>query len=177
MAAQDEREPGVVGSSSSVLGPMVQDIPERDIVVQVELPPRTNSKPEMGAVAAGAAVYDTSPPLPHQNPPPIPAETVRLGAPDIAQLFAMLAGMNEKMDTNAQQLENKMEGNTKKMEANINEEMKKMRGEMQQIGRGLQVGTARIVAVAKHGQRQAKWRRHVRRPTSWRGVHRRVRTG
>ena len=39
------------------------------------------------------------------------------------------------------------------MEAKIKEEMKdemkKMRGEMQQIGRGLQAGTARIVAVAR----------------------------
>ena len=38
------------------------------------------------------------------------------------------------------------------MEANVNgmkEEMKKMRGEMRQIGRGLQAGMARIVAVAR----------------------------
>ena len=50
MAAQDEREPGVVGMCN-VLGPMAQDIP-----VQDESLPQTNPKPEM------AAVYDT--PLP-----------------------------------------------------------------------------------------------------------------
>ena len=45
-----------------------------------------------------------------------------------------------------------MEANANKMEANtkgMREEMKKMRGEMRQIGRGLQAGTARIVAVAR----------------------------
>ena len=53
MAAQDEREPGVVMCSSNVLGPMVQDIPE------LELPPQMDPKPKM------AAVYDTSPPPLH----------------------------------------------------------------------------------------------------------------
>ena len=49
---------------------MAQDIPEQDIVMgELELPPQMDPKPEM------AAVYDTSPPLPHQNPPPIPAES------------------------------------------------------------------------------------------------------
>ena len=95
----------------SSLGPMAQKIP-----MQEQISPQMDPKPEMGAAAAEAAVYDTSPPLPHQNPPPIPAETVHLSAPDIAQLFAMLAGMNEKMNGNAQQLENKMDGNTDKME-------------------------------------------------------------
>ena len=65
----------------------------------------------------------------------------------------MEANMKEEIKNNAKQMEEKMEGNTKKMEANIKEdmkdEMKKMRGEMRQIGRGLQAGTARIVAVAR----------------------------
>ena len=87
-------------------------------------------KPEMGAAAAEAAVSDTSPPLPHQNPPPIPAETAHPSAPDMAQLFAMLAGINNKMDD--------MEANTQTL-----------RGEMQRIGRGLQAGTAIILAMAR----------------------------
>ena len=90
MAAQDEREPGVV-MCNSCLGPMAQDIPEQDIVMgEQELPPQMDPKPEMGAAAAEAAVYDTSPPLPHQNPPPILAESAQPSAPDIAQLIAML---------------------------------------------------------------------------------------
>ena len=49
--------------SSSVLGPMAQDIPEQDIVMgELELPPQMDPEPEMGAAAAEAAVYDTSPP-------------------------------------------------------------------------------------------------------------------
>ena len=73
MAAQGEREPGVVEIDVMVDDPMAQDkSPEQDIVMgELELPPQTNSEPEMGAAAAEAAVYDTSPPLPHQNPPPI----------------------------------------------------------------------------------------------------------
>ena len=71
MAAQDEREPGVVVMCSSVLGPMAQDIPEQDIVMgELELPPQMDPKPEMGAAAAEAAVYDTSPPLPKPSPDP-----------------------------------------------------------------------------------------------------------
>ena len=45
----------------------------------------------------------------------------------MAQLFAMLAGINNKMDGMTQTL----------------------RGEMQQIGRGLQAGTARMLAIAR----------------------------
>ena len=41
MAAQGEREPGVVVMSSVVGRPMVQDIPEQDIVMgELELPPQ-----------------------------------------------------------------------------------------------------------------------------------------
>ena len=57
MAAQDEREPGVV-MCNSVLDPMAQDISEQDIVMgEQELPPQMDPKPKM------AAVYDTSLPL------------------------------------------------------------------------------------------------------------------
>ena len=85
MAAQGEREPGVVMYMCNVLGPMAQDIPEQDIVMgELELPPQMDPKPEMGAAAAEAAVHDTSPPPLYQNPPPIPAETVRPGTPDMA---------------------------------------------------------------------------------------------
>ena len=84
MAAQGERELGDIVMCSSVLGPMVQDIPEQDIVMgEQELPPQMDPKPEM------AAVYDTSPPPLYQNPP-IPAETVHPGAFDMAQLVAIL---------------------------------------------------------------------------------------
>ena len=74
-----------------------------------------------------------TPPLLRQNPP-ILAESAQPSAPDMARLFAVLAGMNAKMDGNAQQ-----------MKIDMKEDMEKMRGEMQQIGRGLQAG---IMALA-----------------------------
>ena len=95
MAAQDEREPGVVGMDESVLESMAQDrIPVQDIPigVQEQFPLQTNPEPEMGAAAA--AEYDTSPSL-LRNPPPIPAETVHPSAPDMAQLFARLNEMKK----------------------------------------------------------------------------------
>ena len=56
MAAQGERELGDIVICSSVLGPMVQDISEQDIVMgELELPPQMDPKPKM------AAVCDTSP--------------------------------------------------------------------------------------------------------------------
>ena len=95
MASQGERVPGVVGICSSVLDPMAQDTPVQDIPIpeQDESLPQTNSEPEMGAAAA--AKYDTSPPL-LRNPPPIPAETAHQSAPDMAQLFAMLAELKKQ---------------------------------------------------------------------------------
>ena len=124
----------------NVLDPMAQKIPMQD-----ESLPQTNPEPEMGAAAAEAAKYDTSPSL-LRNPPPIPAETAHPRAPGVAQLFAMLAEMSNKMDTNARKLMDKMDGNTKKMES-MNEKMDgntdkmgKMRGEMQKMGHGLQAG-------------------------------------
>ena len=83
MASQGEREPGVVGMDEESLESMVQDgIPEQDIVMgELDLPPQMDLEPEMGAAAAEAAVYDTSPPLPHQDPPPIPAGTAHRAYP------------------------------------------------------------------------------------------------
>ena len=97
MASQGEWVPGVVGICSRVLDPMAQDTPVQDIPIpeQDESLPQTDPEPEMGVAAA--AVYDTSPPL-LRNPPPIPAETAHQSAPDMAQLFAMLAEMNNDMD-------------------------------------------------------------------------------
>ena len=113
-----------------MLDPMAQDeeVEQEMLVVEEEqlIPPQMDPQPEMGAAAAEAAVYDTSPSL-LRNPPPIPAETAHSNAPDMAQLVAILA----------------------RMENGMKDEMEKMRGEMQQIGRGLQAGTARIVAVAR----------------------------
>ena len=91
MAAQDEREPGV-DMCSNVLGPIAQDIPEQDIVMgELELPPQMDPKPKM------AAVCDTSPSPPHQNPPPIPAESAQPSTAAMAQLVAILAGIENRM--------------------------------------------------------------------------------
>ena len=109
-------------------------------VVEEQELPQMDLEPEMGAAAA--AVHDTSPSLLHQNPPML-AESAQPSAPDIAQLIAMLAAMNANM-------ENKMDGiknNTNGIKEEMKEEMKKMRGEMRQIGRGLQAGTARMLAI------------------------------
>ena len=128
MASQGEREPGVVGMDEGVLESMAQDrIPVQDIPINVQeqFPPQTNPELEMGVAAATA--YDTSPSL-LRNPPPIPAETAQSSAPDMAQLFAMLAEINNEMD-------------------DMEENMKTLRGEMQRIGRGLQAGMARMLAV------------------------------
>ena len=134
MAAQSEREPGVVDMEGGLLDPMAQDeeVEQEMLVVEEEqfFPPQMDPKPEMGAAAAEAAGYDTSPSLP-QNPP-ILAESAQLSAPDIAQLFAMLAGMNAKMDTNAQEIK----GINSNMEANT----QTMREEMQCMGAGLRMG-------------------------------------
>ena len=98
MAAQDERVSRVL-FMCNVLGPMAQDIPEQDIVMgEQELPPQMDPKPKM------AAVYDTSPPLPHQNPPPIPAGTAHPSIPDMAQLVAILAGMEANLKNNTNEV-------------------------------------------------------------------------
>ena len=77
---------------------MVQDIPEQDIAMEEQLiPPQMDPEPEMGAAAAEAAVYDTSPPLPHKNHSPIPAESAQPVMVDMAQLVAILAGMEANL--------------------------------------------------------------------------------
>ena len=114
----------------SYLESMVQNIPEQEmLVVEEQELPQTDPEPEMGAAAA--AVYDTSPPPLHQNPP-ILAESAQLSAPDIAQLFAMLAEMRGETWQMKEEINNKMDTNTNKME--------KMRGEMWQMGQCLQAG-------------------------------------
>ena len=143
---------------------MAQDIPEQDIVMgELELPPQMDPKPKMGAAAAEAAVYDTSPSL-LRNPPPIPAEAAHPGAPVMAQLFAMLAGINNKMEG----MENKMDGNARNMKEEIKnntngmrEEMKKMRGEMQCMGAGLLDGLDKLKIGNGERRRATCWGRLV----------------
>ena len=116
MAAQDEREPGGL-VMCNVLDPMAQDIPEQDIVMgELELPPQMDPKPEMSAAAAAeAAVYDTSPSPPHQNPPPILAESAQ------PSMFDMILQAINEMNGNAQRMESKMGSMNEKMEANSKE--------------------------------------------------------
>ena len=165
MESQGKRVLGVLGMDVGLVESMVQDripeqdTPEQDMNEQEQVLPQPNPEPEMGAAAAAA--YDTSPSL-LRNPPPIPAETAHPSAPDMAQLFAMMAELNRNMNANMQTL----------------------RGEMQRIGRGLQAGTAEIMAIARSEVRTRKWRRHVLGRTSLGGVQRlsgprwrRVRTG
>ena len=137
MEFQGERVPGV-DMDLEIVESMVQDEnPEQEMLnEQEQFPPQTDPEPKMGAAAAEAAVYDTSPSL-LRNPPPIPAETAHPSAPDMAQLFAMLAEMNKKMDTNAQGMKSEMDEN-----------MQKLRGEMQNMGRCLQAG---IMAAPRAG--------------------------
>ena len=66
--------------------------------MQEQSPPQMDPEPEMGVAAAVA--YDTSPPLPHQNPPPIPAEMVHPSVPDMAQVCVMLAGVTAAIKFN-----------------------------------------------------------------------------
>ena len=112
----------------SVLDPMAQDkIPEQDIGMQEQSLPQMNPKPEMGAAAA--AKYDTSPPLLHQNPPPNPAETARPSALDI---------ILQAKDAHTQAFINNMRA---------------LRGEMRQMGHGLQAG---IMATPRAGSSELK---------------------
>ena len=81
MAAQDEREPGVMDMGEGLLDPMAQviSIPEQDIVVEEQFfPPQMDPEPEMGVAAAGAAVHDTSLPLSTKTPRPWPNRLSRL---------------------------------------------------------------------------------------------------
>ena len=118
MAAQSEREPGGL-VMCSCLDPMVQDIPEQDIVMgELELPSQMDPKPEM------ATAYDASPPL-LRNPPPIPAETAQQSALDMI-LQAMQQMTQRSMD--------RMDAHT---QAFIND-ARELRGEMRQVGQCLQ---------------------------------------
>ena len=95
MAAQGERVSGAVeiDAMCSLLDPMAQDeeVEQQMLVVegQEQFPPQMDLEPGMGAAAAEAAAYDTSPPPLHQNPP-ILAESAQPGTFDIAQLFAVM---------------------------------------------------------------------------------------
>ena len=134
MAAQGERGLGDIVMGEGLLDPMAQEeeIEQEMLVVEEEqfIPPQMDPEPEMGAEAA---VYDTSPPLPHQNPSPIPAESAQPVTFDMAQLVAILAHMGNKMDG--------IKNNTNGIKEEMKEEMKKMRGEMQNMGQSLQRGT------------------------------------
>jgi len=120
MAFQGEREPGVEMDLEMVESMAQDEIPVQDIPIemQVEFPPQTDPEPEMGAAAAEAAVYDTSPPLLRQNPP-ILAESAQPSAPDMAQLCAMLAGVNATM----QQMQSEMKTNAQQMKEEIKNKM------------------------------------------------------
>ena len=121
-----------------LLESMAQDeIPEQEMLnEQEQFPPQTDPEPEMGAVAAEAAEYDTPPP-PHlrQIPSPAPSETETDGGGStllsplvIAQMVEMITQamrgetqqmgkeMVKKMEMNACRMQNKMEANTNKME-------------------------------------------------------------
>ena len=115
----------------SCLDPMAQDIPEQDIVMgELELPPQMDPKPKM------AAVYDTSPPPLHQNPP-ILAESAEPGTFDMGRLLAVLAGRKNEMKNEINGIREGMEANTSRMEQT-------MREEMQCMGAGLQDGLDKL---------------------------------
>ena len=152
MAAQGERELGDIDIGEGLLDPVAQDIPEQDIVMgELELPPQMDPEPQMGAAAAEAAVYDTSPSL-LRNPPPIPAETARPSALDI--IVQALNRMENNMNKKMQGLNNEINGmNEMKEEIKNNtnemrEEMKEMRGEMRQVGQCLQAGKRAMPSAA-----------------------------
>ena len=110
----------------------MQDTP----IMQVDYSSQINAESTMGA-AAGAAVYDTPPPLLRQNPSSVPGgsapdngEATAMWLIDIRDMFVALMG---KMDTNIQ---SKMDAN---MQA-FRSDMREMQGEMQRMGLDLQAG-------------------------------------
>ena len=134
-----------------MLDPMAQDeeVEQEMLVVEEEqfFPPRMDPEPEMGAEAA---VYDTSPPPPHQSPP-ILAESAQPGAFDVARLFAVIEAnlrentrqMMQGMEGMESRIKNNMEGmeaNTRRMESNMEANTQTIREEMQCMGAGLQGG-------------------------------------
>ena len=147
MAFQSEREPGVDMDLENVDSMVQDEIPEQEMLdVQDELPQPT-LEPEMGAAAA--AVYDTSPPPLRQNPP-ILVESAQPSAPDMAQLCAMLAGLNNKMDGMAQQLKEELK---KEIKNNMDAHTKTLRDEMRRVGQCLQAG---IMAPPRAGTNELR---------------------
>ena len=121
----------------------------------------------MGA-AAGAAVYDTPPPLLRQNPSSVPGgsapdngEATATWLFDVRDMFEALMG---KMDTNIQSkmdgMNNKMDGNALEAKNLMKNEMKEMRGEMQRMGLDLQAGQGaqkkELEAVKKRVQNETR---------------------
>ena len=92
MAAQGEREPGVVDMDGGLLDPMAQDeeVEQEMLVVeeQEQSPPQMDPEPEMGAAAA----YDTSPPPLHQNPP------ILLGQSTIDMILQAMEANTKRME-------------------------------------------------------------------------------
>ena len=173
MAAQGERELGDIVMGEGMLGPMVQDISEQEIVgVEGEqpIPPQMDPEPEMGAAAAEAAVDDTSPSPPYQNPLPIPAETVRQR--EFEMFLQAINRMNEKMEVKMDRMENNimqtMDAHTQAFMSDARE----LRGEMRQVGQCLQAGkratpsaaTNELKGSAPAGEdreiRETCWTRH-----------------
>ena len=157
MASQGERELGVVDMDEGVLESMAQDgDPEQEmLVVEEHEPPQMDPEPEMGGAAAAS---DTPPPHLRQSPSPLPSEAstdrgnpASSGSFDMNQLGEMLMGMRKQMDTNTNKLR---------------EEMKEMRGEMQQMGHGLQAGIMAFASDEMWTAGGKKWRRHVLGRTS-----------
>ena len=64
MAFQGEREPGVEMDLEIVESMAQDENPEQEMLIVQDEFPQPNPEPEMGAAAAEAGVYDTSPPLP-----------------------------------------------------------------------------------------------------------------
>ena len=145
----------------------MQDTP----IMQVDYSPQINAESTMGA-AAGAAVYDTPPPLLRQNPSLAPSETVTdrgdsasSGSAEISQVGEMLMQMMQsikEMKDNMASLATKdgMKTNVQQMKNEMKEEMKEMRGEMQRMGLDLQAGQGaqkkELEAIKKSAKRDTK---------------------
>ena len=80
MTAQGERVLADIVMGEGLLDPIAQDeeVEQEMLVVEEEqfIPPQMDPEPEMGAAAAEAAVYDTSPPSPKPSP-----DSCRNGSP------------------------------------------------------------------------------------------------
>jgi len=92
----------------------------------------------MGAAAAGAVVYDTTPPHLHQIPSPAPSETTTdrgdsasSGSAETNRVGEMLMWMMQQM---GDEINGKMDGINRKMDSNV----QALQEEMQCMGMGLQ---------------------------------------